>query len=36
MKLDFQKDQVAKGKSAFFVTGPFSTPHSICLREILS
>ena len=32
LEQNFQKNKVATGKTAFFVIGPFCTPHSICLR----
>ena len=32
LKLNFQKNEAVKGKSKFFVIGPFCTPHSICLN----
>ena len=31
-QIKFSKKEVVSRKSAFFVIGPFCTPHSICLN----
>ena len=31
-EIKFSKNKVVSGKTTLFVTGPFCTPHSICLN----
>ena len=33
LQLNFLKNEVASGKSSFFMIGPLCTPHSICLNN---